>query len=71
MCVCVCVCVCLCVFTPTIDARTLPLCLLTGPGAPENVLATATYDLDSNGVLSSLLLSWDEVVHFYRKYAYT
>ncbi len=42
--------------------------LSTGPGAPENVSATATYDLDSNGVLSNLMLSWDEVVCVYRRY---
>ncbi len=70
-CVRACVCACVCVCTHTINAMTLPLCLSTGPGAPGNVLTTATYDLDSNGVLSSLVLTWDEVVRFYRKYAYT
>ncbi len=55
----------LCVYTHRI---TLPLCLPTGPGAPENLRVTATYDLDSNGALSSLVLSWDEVVCVYRRY---
>ncbi len=54
-----------CVYIHNINARALPLFLPTGPGAPENLLITAIHDLDSNGVLSNLVLSWDEVVHLY------
>ncbi len=55
---------CVCIYSQN-QHKDTSLCLPTGPDAPENVSATATYDLDSNGVLSSLVLSWDEVVHLY------